>query len=143
MDAKKIGQFIQKRRQELNLTQEELADRLYVSNKTISKWENGRGIPSVELLMPICEVLKVELKELLSGEKDSSYEDLLIQEMKKNKRNQFIKFITGIFFCLFLCFLEVVLYASNIDSKYGYILFGMIILLFLVFDISNYYINKK
>lgn len=143
MDAKKIGQFIQKRRQELNLTQEELADRLYVSNKTISKWENGRGIPSVELLMPICEVLKVELKELLSGEKDSSYEDLLIQEMKTSKRNQFIKFITGIFFCLFLCFLEVVLYASNIDSKYGYILFGMIILLFLVFDISNYYINKK
>ena len=71
MDSKKIGKVIAKRRKEKGMTQGELAERLSVSNKTISKWERGNGFPEVSLLIPLCSELDITVNELLSGERVS------------------------------------------------------------------------
>ena len=68
MDLEKVGSFIRDKRKEKNLTQLELAEKIFVSEKTISKWETGRGFPDTSLMMPLCEVLGVSANELLSGE---------------------------------------------------------------------------
>ena len=69
MDQEKIGRFIAGCRKECNLTQEQVAEKLGVSNKTVSRWENGNGLPDVSLLQPLCEVLNISVNELLLGEK--------------------------------------------------------------------------
>ena len=69
MDVKKIGEFIAKNRKLKGLTQEQLGERLGVSNKTISRWENGNYMPDLSLLKPLSEELGITLNELLSGEK--------------------------------------------------------------------------
>ena len=69
MDQVKIGGFIARRRKELGLTQAELAERLAVTDKAVSKWETGRGLPDAGLFEPLCDVLGVSLAELFAGEK--------------------------------------------------------------------------
>lgn len=69
MDQVKIGRFIKELRKEEGLTQAELAERLHISDKTVSKWETGNGLPEVGLMLPLCEVLKISVNELLSAEK--------------------------------------------------------------------------
>ena len=69
MDQIKIGKFIQETRKEKNLTQKELAERLDVSDKAVSKWETGNGLPEVSLMLPLCEILEISVNELLSGER--------------------------------------------------------------------------
>ena len=70
MDTLKIGKFIAKMRKEKKMTQEDLARLLGVTNKTISRWENGNYMPDLSLLKPLSEALDISLNELLSGEKD-------------------------------------------------------------------------
>ena len=69
MDVKKIGEFIAYNRKLKGLTQEELGKILGVTNKTISRWENGNYMPDLSLLKPLSDSLGVTLNELLSGEK--------------------------------------------------------------------------
>lgn len=68
MDQQKTGRFIAQCRKEKELTQRELAERIGVSDKTVSKWECGNGLPEVSLMLPLCEVLGITVNELLSGE---------------------------------------------------------------------------
>lgn len=74
MDQKKIGAFIAQCRKEKNLTQMQLAELLEITNQAVSKWENGRGMPDVSLLQPLCNVLDISLNELFSGEHISAEE---------------------------------------------------------------------
>ena len=69
MDQNKIGDFLSQLRKEKNMTQKELADRLGVTDRAISKWENGRGMPDVSLMKPLCDSLGITVSELLSGER--------------------------------------------------------------------------
>ncbi|MDE7330017.1 MAG: helix-turn-helix domain-containing protein [Clostridia bacterium] len=69
MDAIKIGRFIKSLRKENSLTQREVAERLNVSEKTISKWETGNGMPEVSLMLPLCKLFGISINELLSGER--------------------------------------------------------------------------
>lgn len=96
MDQVKIGRFIADLRKQKNLTQCEFADILGISNKTVSKWECGHGMPELSLMMPICETLEINLNELFSGEKltDADYKKKaeenimkLIDEAEKMKKN--------------------------------------------------------
>lgn len=74
MDQKRIGTFIARCRKEKNLTQMQLAELLGITNQAVSKWENGRGMPEVSLLQPLCKVLGISLNELFSGEHISAEE---------------------------------------------------------------------
>ena len=63
-----IGNFIGKKRKELNLTQAQLAEKLGVSNKTVSKWENGKCMPDYGIIQPLCAELGISVSELMDGE---------------------------------------------------------------------------
>ena len=80
-----IGKYISQKRRELNLTQEELAEKLGVSNKTISKWENGKCMPDYSIIQNLCDALHTTLAELMDGEDaDSSvrvYDDNQILDL--------------------------------------------------------------
>ena len=69
MQQEKIGKFIQDLRKEKNMTQKDLADQLGVTDRAVSKWENGRGMPDVSLMKPLCDSLGITVSELLSGER--------------------------------------------------------------------------
>lgn len=69
MEQDKIGKFILQLRKEKNMTQKELAEKLGVTDRAISKWENGRGMPELSLMKSLCDELGVSVNELLSGEK--------------------------------------------------------------------------
>lgn len=69
MDQIKIGKFIAKMRREQKLTQKQVAEQLAISDKTISKWETGKGLPEVSCMIPLCNILGINVNELLSGEK--------------------------------------------------------------------------
>ena len=68
MNQTAIGSYISKKRREKNLTQEQLAEKLGVSNKTISKWENGKCMPDYSIIEQVCRELSVTLPELMDGE---------------------------------------------------------------------------
>ena len=68
MDQQKIGRFISQCRKEKSLTQEQLAEVLGISNRSVSRWENGNNLPDVSLFQPLCDTLDITLEELLDGE---------------------------------------------------------------------------
>lgn len=68
MEQKKTGQYIMQKRKEKNMTQEELAEKLAVSNKTVSKWETGKSMPDYSVVEELCKVLGISVGELLNGE---------------------------------------------------------------------------
>ena len=68
MNQTAIGSYIARKRREQNLTQEQLAEQLGVSNKTISKWENGTCMPDYSIIQRLCEAIHVSLPELMDGE---------------------------------------------------------------------------
>ncbi len=88
MDQIKIGAFIAKKRKEKNLTQEQLAQRLGVSNKSISKWECGRCMPDYSVIELLCKELDVSIAQIFNGNDDNSsaIEDEKIQSIFNSMR---------------------------------------------------------
>ena len=80
MDQKKIGGFLKELRKEKGVTQEQLAERFFVSGRTVSRWETGSNMPEVDLLIQLADYYEVELRELLDGERRSENMD---EEMKE------------------------------------------------------------
>lgn len=72
MNQEIIGKFIAKCRKEKNMTQQELADKLGVTDRAVSHWENGRRLPDYSLVKELCEILSISINELFSGEKISN-----------------------------------------------------------------------
>lgn len=68
MDQIKIGRFIAERRKKKNLTQMQLAEKLGITDRAVSKWENGKGMPDSSLMLDLCSELDITVNELLSGE---------------------------------------------------------------------------
>ena len=93
MDLKKSGKFIQEMRKKKNLTQVQLAVKLGVSEKTISKWECGNGFPDTTLMLPLCKELGISANELLSAKelpsekdyKDNAEKNLLVLKAQNEK----------------------------------------------------------
>lgn len=67
MNAEKIDKFISEKRKLKNLTQKELANKLHITDKAISKWERGLSLPDISVLIPLSEILNVSLYDLLKG----------------------------------------------------------------------------
>lgn len=96
MDQIKIGKFIAECRKKNNLTQMQLAEKLNITDRAISKWENGKGMPDSSIMLDLCNELKISVNELLSGEMidmkeyDKKAEELLVklakQDELKNKK---------------------------------------------------------
>lgn len=71
MEQKKIGAFLKMLRNEKNLTQEQLAEKFYVSNRTVSRWETGSNMPDLSVLVELADFYDVDIKEILNGERKS------------------------------------------------------------------------
>ena len=69
MDLIKIGKFISTKRKEKNLTQEELAEKLLITDRAVSKWERGLSLPDADKMLDLCNILDINVNELLNGEK--------------------------------------------------------------------------
>lgn len=111
MNQEKIGKFIAKLRKENNLTQEELAEKIRVSDKTISKWERGINIPDTTLLCELSRVFNVTVQDILNGEVNEDKKrsnKVLINSINLGKK-QLIKRI-------FLCILIIILVLISIFS---------------------------
>lgn len=72
IDFVKVGLKITKYRKENNFTQDDLADKLYVSRQLVSKWENGTGVPSIDTILDMCKLFQITFEELLCLEEETS-----------------------------------------------------------------------
>ena len=113
MDLIKIGKFIASCRKDKNITQEQLAEKLYITDRAVSKWERGLSLPDADKMLDLCNILDINVNELLIGEKinmkdyEKKTEELLIemakQEEIKNKKlmtNMWVLLLSALIFYL-------------------------------------------
>lgn len=137
MNQEKIGKFIANCRKQKNMTQQELAEKLGVSDRTIGNWENGRNMPDLSLFKPLCNELNISLNDLMSGEKvkEKEYQDKLEENIintinytnkKIENKNNYIGLIL-IIFGILISITAVSIFPS--ESSWGsiYSVLGVII----------------
>jgi len=134
MDQIAIGRFISQKRKEKNLTQEQLAEKIGVSNKTISKWECGKCMPDYCIVEILCQELGITLAELMNGEADEksihTYDNQnvleMLREMQKLKNKKIL--IIG---CIFIAMgiigliLSQVLGRTDFQTALSGVMFGI------------------
>ena len=108
LDSTKIGGFIQRKRKECGMTQQQLADRLHISFQAVSKWENGTAYPNIELLYDLAGALQVSVDEILTGDEkreglsyskagvDIAYTDTIKREMAKHLESEDPRVLNGL-----------------------------------------------
>lgn len=128
MDQVRIGKFIAELRKEKELTQRELAELIGISDRTVSKWECGNGMPEISMLMPLCQALQINVNELLSGERlsDDSYsrkaeENImnLIQESENNRKQSKRTIISAVLIIVFSVIAVFLIVEMSIYVSYG------------------------
>ena len=126
MDPKKTGMIISNARRKLNITQKVLADKLYVSDKAVSKWERGLCFPDISVLIPLTEILNISLYDLLKGEKmnKKEVEETLKSticysnnELKKNKKKYIM--ISSIIILIIVMISITILIFTNKNNDIG------------------------
>ena len=145
MDLIKIGKFIASCRKNKKITQEQLAEKLYITDRAVSKWERGLSLPDADKMLDLCNILDISVSELLNGEKidmkdyDKKMEELLIemarQEEEKNK-----KLMTSMWTILIISsifYITIILLAVNTLEK-GIILGTIICASTTIFVISGF-----
>ena len=135
MDQIKIGKFIAEQRKKNNLTQAQLAEKLNITDRAVSKWENGKAMPDSSIMLDLCSELKISVNELLSGEviKMDNYNekleknliDMVKQKENADKRLLFTETVIGVI--TLIAFLSLSLIAS-IAPMEDYVRFLIIIL---------------
>lgn len=123
MNTEKIGKFIAKKRKEKNYTQKELADKLSVTDRAVSKWERGMGCPDISLLENLSKILDISIVELLNGEEKENIEIIekdIINSMKYSKINTKNKIINNLNVILstLIIFVVILLLSFNIFNSY-------------------------
>ncbi len=149
MDLIKIGKFIAGLRKEKNLTQEALAEKLYVTDRAVSKWERGLSLPDADKMIDLCNILGINVNELLNGEKidmkdyEKKTNEILVemakQEEIKNKKlimNMWVISITALLF-----YIGIIILAANTLEE-GPVLGTVIVLSTLVLVIVAFYAFK-
>ena len=69
MEQQKIGNFLKQLRKEKGLTQEQFAERFYISSRTVSRWETGSNMPDVDMLIELADFYEVDIREIIDGER--------------------------------------------------------------------------
>lgn len=129
-----LGKQIKKYRTTLNLSQEELADKIYVSRQTISNWENDKNYPDIKSLVLMSEVFQVSLDHLIKGDLESMKKQIDVQEFEKFQRDStiftvlfivllivpvpLVKFLGWMGMIIYLCLFAIGMYYANRIEKY-------------------------
>ncbi len=131
MDLEKIGKFIAELRNEKNLTQEQLGQMVNASSQTVSKWERGISMPNNSIMIKLCEILDIEIKELLLGERINESNNKILKKVDR-KSEQAI--IDGFNYCEKK--------AKNKVLKISFIIFviliSIIVILLFLYCVNNY-----
>lgn len=132
MDSKKIGAFIAANRKKKGLTQEQLGEKLGVSNKTISRWENGNYMPDLSLLEPLSKELEISLNELLAGDEIEKEQVIEYSEQNlistidytdkkiKNEHRKISAFIMGMGILICICSFAIFPSESSWGEVYSF-----------------------
>lgn len=154
MDLNKISNFIKTKRKKLGITQDELAEKLFVTEKAISRWETGRGTPDISLLLPLSKELNIDVSELLNGEENKKCKndvEQLIEYNEITKANKYnFQFKLTIFFYILsvLLFLFYLRFEYDPNIEVNYFIRLLIIAIASIFVIignkiySNNYVEK-
>lgn len=143
MDLIKIGKFIATCRKEKGITQENLAEKLYVTDRAVSKWERGISLPDASKMLDLCRILGITVNELLNGEKitkkdyDEKTNGLLVELTKKeeikNKRmlvDMWVLMITTLVF--YIAIILISYYTLKEGKLFGIIVFTSTLILLIV-----------
>lgn len=147
MDQEKIGRFIAECRKSKKMTQSELSEKLGVTDRSVSNWENGKNMPDLSLFKPLCEMLDITINELLSGEKlnkdeyQEKFEENIVNTIDYstkniNKYSGLISLIL-IIFGLFISISAIMIFPS--ESSWGsiYSVLGIIVFMVGISRITN------
>ena len=149
MNLIKIGKFIAESRKNKNLTQEELAEKLFITDRAVSKWERGLSLPDADKMLDLCNILDINVNELLIGEKidmkdnEKKTEELLL-EMAKQEEIKNKKIMTSMWFIMITStlFYVALLIVSIMLFKEGPILGAIIVVATMVLCCSFFYALK-
>lgn len=152
MDQVKIGKYIAQKRKELGFTQKDLAEKIDVTDKSISKWERGNGLPDVTRLAPLCEALKISMNELVAGEDISEAvlsektEENIMSLMKENEmqknNNKVVSYMAGaVLLIVTVVMLGISLAGSTMQSVAYYV--NPVDLLFIALILSIFVMLSK
>ena len=125
MDQEKIGRFIQKRRKEKKLTQSELAEKLNITDRSVSKWENGICLPDAGTMPKLCKILNISINDLFSGEivdmknNEKKLEENLLEmaKFKEEKDKQLLALEYVIGYTASITFLILIFVASFVEME--------------------------
>jgi len=127
MDQIKIGKFIAECRKKNNLTQMQLAEKLNITDRAISKWENGKAMPDSGIMLDLCKELKISVNELLSGEMiemnnynekiEQNIIDMIKQKEESDKRLLTMEIVIGVL--MSAVFFALIFIASLVEMKDG------------------------
>lgn len=146
MDLIKIGKFIATCRKNKKLTQEELAEKLYVTDRAVSKWERGICLPDASKMIDLCNILDINVNELLIGEKldmkeyNKKTEELLLDmaRQKEQTDRELLRMEIVIGLITVLAFLTLILIASLVDMpNYLRVILIVIGSIIFAYGISN------
>ena len=145
MNQIKIGKFIKEKRKEQNITQSELAEKLNVTNRSVSKWENGICMPDASIIPELCRLLNISIDDLFNGEfidkkdKDKYLEKSLLEVYSQkeigDKKLLNLEIIIGILsaiFVIYINFIAYILVEKSILSEKNAFLFVIPSILFFV-----------
>ena len=147
MTQENMGKFIMEKRKEKSMTQEQFAEKLGVSNRSISRWENGKTMPDFSLFPKICETLEISVSELLEGKGIQKEQIHLIIELLKYEEQKKQKIINQNMVGVIICFVLICLhnqfcvfsFVDRVDVLLGLLLFAGITCIAAIF----YYNNQK
>ncbi len=155
MNQQAIGKFIADCRKEKQLTQLQLAEKLNITNRAISKWETGKSCPDASLMLELCDILGITVNELLSGERISmenyqkkAEENLVDLQAKKERAKKDLAIFEIIWGIAAVLLFPVHLlinyyYPDNNSTGIGQLIFIIGIILFAVYFFRNYEIRLK
>ena len=165
MNQEKIGKFINSKRKEIRLTQAELAEKLNVTNRSVSKWENGICMPDSSIIPELCDILNITINDLFSGEvvdkknNEKILESNLLNVFKDKeefdkallKVESIIVFVSLIFVFFILGFFALLVESGKIDENLS-LIFVIPTIIYIVFiglfalkieQVAGYYLCNK
>ena len=141
MNQEKIGKFISKIRKEKKITQKQLAEKLGITDRAISKWENGKSMPDLSLLKPLSECLDITINELLTGEhidkkeKEEKLEENFVNAInynkKKNNLNELIFYVFILIFGIVMMITSMSIFNTPIGFTTWHSIIGTYILMII------------
>lgn len=149
MELEVIGKFIAQQRKEKGLTQVQLADILHVSEKTISKWECGKGFPDTTIMLPLCSALDISANELLSGKRLNSEEyrtqaeyNLLTLKSQQEQSAKFLLMIENVLGIIRSVLFMILIFVASFCNMHTAWRITLIVIGFIVFIIGIHFCIK-